>query len=109
MPPVRTFNSPDGVRWAVEARAPGASNAMIVFHHPAGSPARKDRYAWVNWHGPEARNVTARLDGKTVLGALDDAALAVLFRQSLPVSGFGTIGTSRHPRLSGLGALRRGA
>jgi hypothetical protein len=104
---MRIFTSPDGTRWGVEPRLPGASNAMIVFHHSAGSPARKDRYAWVNWHGPEARNVTGRLDGKTVLDSLDDGELAALFRRSAPVSGFGEIGTSPAARSPGLGALRR--
>lgn len=65
---------------------PGASNAMIVFHHPAGKTARNDRYAWINWSGPESRSVTSRVSAERVLEKLDDENLAGLFRRSFPIS-----------------------
>ena len=82
---MRAFRSPDGVLWGVEARSPGASNIMIVFHHPDASTSRRNRYAWINWQGSEARNVTARLDRKDILEGLDDAELSRLFRRSMPI------------------------
>ena len=92
---MRAFTAPDGVQWGVEARAPGASNIMIVFHHPDRSTSRRNRYAWVNWQGNEARNVTARLDGKSVLDALSDAELKRLFRRSMPIAASEAV--SRNP------------
>lgn len=67
-------------------KVPGASNAMIVFHHPAGKTARNDRYAWLNWSGPEARSVTSRVSPQKVLDKLNDENLAGLFRRSYPIS-----------------------
>lgn len=67
-------------------KVPGASNAMIVFHHPAGKTARNDRYAWINWSGPESRSVTSRVSAERVLEKLDDENLAGLFRRSFPIS-----------------------
>ena len=81
----REFVAPDGVRWGVEVRTPGASNAMIVFLHPSGATARYNRYAWHIWEGPEARNVTARLGKAQVLDDISDAELALLFRRSMPI------------------------
>ena len=78
---MRPFKGPDGTSWGVEVQVPGASNAMIVFHHPAGKTARHDRYAWVNWRGPESRSVTSRVDRNKVLDSLSDEALALLFRR----------------------------
>jgi hypothetical protein len=83
---MRTFQSPDGVVWTVEVRSPGSSNAMVVFHHPDGSTARRDRYNWYNARTPEAKNVTARLDPKEVLRVITDAELALLFRRSMLIS-----------------------
>ena len=83
---MRAFTSPDGVHWGVEARSPGASNIMIVFHHPDATTSRRNRYAWINWKGTEARNVTARLDPKEVLEELADADLGRLFRRSMPIA-----------------------
>ena len=83
---MRQFQSPDGVVWGVEVTLPGASNAMIVFHHPDGRSARKDRYNWYNVNGPEARNVTGRVDPTAVERALTDAQLALLFRRSMLIS-----------------------
>ena len=84
---MRAFTSPDGIHWGVEARAPGASNVMIVFHYPDADSAGRDRYTWLNWEGPEARNVTARLDRRKIVEALDDEEIARLFRRSIPIAG----------------------
>jgi hypothetical protein len=83
---MRVFESSDGVRWGVEVRVPGASNAMIVFHHPNGRTARLDRYAWYNANRPEAKDVTGHLDPGDVLDSLTDADLARLFRRSMLIS-----------------------
>ncbi|MEJ7813309.1 MAG: hypothetical protein WKG32_23075 [Gemmatimonadaceae bacterium] len=86
----RFFESPDGTRWGVEVEMPSASNAMLVFHHPVGRTARLDRYAWHNSHRPEASDVTARLDKKSVLDSLSDDDVARLFRRSMPISAADT-------------------
>ena len=83
---MKPVHGPDGTPWGVEVKLPGASNAMIVFHHPAGKTARNDRYAWLNWSGPEARSVTSRVSAQKVLEKLDDENLAGLFRRSYPIS-----------------------
>jgi hypothetical protein len=83
---MRYFEAPDGIRWSVEARSPGASNVMIVFRHPDGRSSRRNRYAWYVWPGAEARDVTARLGRAQVMEHLTDADLARLFRRSMPVS-----------------------
>ncbi len=82
----RPYTSPDGVHWGVEARAPGASNVMIVFHYPDAQSARRNRYAWLNWQGVEARNVTARLDKSKIIEGLKDEEIARLFRRSMPIA-----------------------
>ena len=82
----RTFNGPDGTTWGVEVRMPTASNAMIVFRHPGGDSSGRNRYAWHQWRGPEARSVTSRVAPGTVMQALNDDVLALLFRRSMPVS-----------------------
>lgn len=83
---MHTFQAPDGVRWAVEVMLPGASHAMIVFRHPNGRTSRLDRYAWRNIDGPEARNVTARLDEDTVMKSLTESDLALHFRRSMRIA-----------------------
>ena len=80
------FRGPDGTHWGVEVQVPGASNAMIVFHHPGGRTARLDRYAWEIWSGPESRSVTSRVPVEKIMQALTDDKLALLFRRSMPVS-----------------------
>ena len=80
------FLAPDGTRWGIEVMLPGSSNAMIVFHHPAGQSRRLDRYNWVISTGPEARSVTSRLDPKRVLEKLTRPQVARLFRRSMPIS-----------------------
>jgi hypothetical protein len=67
-------------------QVPGASNAMIVFHHPGGRTARLDRYAWDIWNGPESRSVTSRVAADKVMQSLTDEKIALLFRRSMPVS-----------------------
>jgi hypothetical protein len=83
---MRVFQSPDGIRWGVEVQNPGASNAMVVFHHPNGRTARLDRYAWVQVGGPQAQNVTGRVDPDAVLASLSDRDLARLFRRSMRIA-----------------------
>lgn len=80
------FRSPDGTRWTVEVRSPGASNAMVVFHHPHGGTSRLDRYAWYLHSGAKARDVSARLEPQKVLESLTTAELARLFRVSMPIN-----------------------
>jgi hypothetical protein len=82
----REFRGPDGTTWTVDVSVPGASNAMVIFHHPDGSTSRKDRYAWFITRGPEARSVTARMSPDQVMKQLDDRELARLFRRSMRVS-----------------------
>ena len=76
----------NGTRWGVEASAPGASNAMILFRHPDGRRSGLDRYNWFLWSGPESRSVTARLDPDDVLANVDEVQLERLFRRSMAVS-----------------------
>jgi hypothetical protein len=83
---MRAFRGPDGTNWGVEVQVPGASNAMIVFHHPGGKTARNDRYAWDIWTGPESRSVTSRVTADKVMQSLTDEKLQLLFRRSMPVS-----------------------
>jgi len=83
---IRPFRGPDGTNWGVEVQVPGASNSMIVFHHPGGRTARLDRYAWDIWNGPESRSVTARVAPEKVMQSLTDDRLKLLFRRSMPIS-----------------------
>ncbi len=83
---IRPFRGPDGTTWGVEVQVPGASNAMIVFHHPGGKTASNDRYAWDIWNGPESRSVTSRVSADKVMQSLTDEKLKLLFRRSMPVS-----------------------
>ena len=82
----RAFRSPDGLTWTVDARAPGASNVMIVFLHPDRSTTARDRYAWWVSAGPEARDVTARLSAAAVLASLSETQIAELFQRSMPIA-----------------------
>ncbi len=83
---MRVFTAPDGVRWGVEIALPGSSNAMIIFHHPDGATARRDRYNWFLSTGPEARSVTSRLTPDKVMGLLNDEEIGRLFRRAMPIS-----------------------
>ena len=88
---IREFRGPDGTKWGVQVKVPGSSNAMIVFHHPGGKTSRLDRYAWHQWHGPEARSVTGSLSKEAVMKVLTPPVLSLLFRRSMPISA------GRHP------------
>lgn len=83
---MRSFQAPDGVRWGVEVMLPGAGHAMTVFRHPNGRTSRLDRYAWLNIDGPEARNVTARLDSGEISKGLTESDIARLFRRSMRIA-----------------------
>lgn len=83
---IRPFRGPDNTNWGVEVQVPGASNAMIVFHHPGGKTARLDRYAWDIWTGPESRSVTSRVPAEKVMQSLTDEKLRLLLRRSMLVS-----------------------
>jgi hypothetical protein len=83
---MRAFQSADGARWRVEVMLPGASHAMVVFRHPNQRTSRLDRYAWVNIDGPEAKNVTARVDPDEVLERLTESDLALHFRRSMRIA-----------------------
>ena len=86
---MRTFKGPDGTTWGVDVKMPTASNAMVVFRHPGGESSGLDRYSWHQWHGPEARSVTSRVNTDTVMNTLTDDVLALLFRRSMPISARG--------------------
>lgn len=83
---IREFVGPDGTRWGVQVKVPGASNAMIVFRHPGGKSARLDRYAWHQWLGPEAHSVTGSLSKEAVMNVLTPPVVSLLFRRSMPIS-----------------------
>ena len=82
----KDFRSPDGIPWRVEVTNPGSSNAIVLFRHPDAT-THSDRYAWYLARGPEARNVTGRLDPASVLEALSDRELQRLFRSSFGIGG----------------------
>jgi hypothetical protein len=82
----RVFKGADGTRWGVDVRMPTASNAMVVFRHPGGDSSGLNRYAWHQWHGPEARSVTSRVAPEAVMKTLSDDVLSLLFRRSMPIS-----------------------
>lgn len=83
---MKVFRGDDGTEWSVDVRMPTASNAMIVFRHPGGDTSGLNRYAWHQWHGPEARSVTSRVSPDVVLKSLGDDVLSLLFRRSMPIS-----------------------
>jgi len=91
---MRTYRASDGTHWGVDVQLPGASNALIVFHHPDGHTARKDRYAWFNWSGPEASKVNGSVDIDTVRRALNDENVRELFTRSM------LVGNGRTPSIS---------
>jgi len=85
---MKPFQTPDGTLWGVEVQLPGYSSANVVFHHPDPSTGRKDRYARFDWRGVEASQVLDRVPASKIQAALTDAAIAELFKRSMPV-GFG--------------------
>ncbi len=75
---MKSFHSPDGTCWGVQAELAGSSNALISPITQTVERQRKDRYAWINWRGPEASNVQATIDLDAVRATLTDALLAVV-------------------------------
>ena len=82
----RVYESPDGTLWAVDVKVPSYSSAMVMFKHPDGDTARRDRYAWYNSHLPEANDPRSRLTPAQVLAVLTDADVSRLYRRSMPVT-----------------------
>lgn len=82
---MKSFRAADGTNWGVQVQLPGYSSAIIVFHHPDGRTARKDRYVTLNWHGGEASQVTKTVDPETMLSTLNDDAMRSLFSRSVLV------------------------
>ncbi len=80
------FRAPDGTQWIVHIRSPSASHAMVVFTHPSNATSRIDRYAWYQYGGPEARDVSGRLSPRQVMDALTADDVAHLFRVSMPIT-----------------------
>jgi hypothetical protein len=97
---MKVFVAPDGTRWGVDVRVPGSSNALVLFHHPDGHTARKDRYAWYLGHGPESKSVTARLVADKVLDSLTDDDLRRLLRRSVRVSRGDVVGAPSNVNLA---------
>lgn len=97
---MRTIRANDGTPWVVQVKTPGASNALVFFHHPDGLSAHLDRYAWYLGHGPESKSVTARLDAKKVLDSLSDDDLRRLFARSVRVSRGDTVGAPSNVALA---------
>lgn len=91
---IKPFRAADGTNWGVEVQLPTFSKSMVVFHHPDGSTSRKDRYAWYEWHGPEANDPQAKVSADKVRAALNDRVIADLFKRSMPI-GFGVPAFSR--------------
>lgn len=83
---MKTWHSPDGLRWGVDVDLPGSSNAMVIFRHPGGASSRLDRYNWFISTGPEARSVTSHLSKAKVLEGLTDEDLTKLYRRSMKIS-----------------------
>ncbi len=80
------FRGPDGTWWGVEVAMPSHSSAMVIFHHPTGETARLNRYAWVNARDAGAMDPSSVLSRDAVMRALDERALARIFRRSMPIS-----------------------
>lgn len=81
---MKSFSSIDGTQWQVLVELPSHSNAMVVFVHPSAT-ALRNRYAWLNAHGPQVNDPRARLSPAAVLDGLADRELAKLFRRSMPI------------------------
>ena len=83
---MKPFRTADGTTWGVDVQLPSYSSSNIVFHHPDGRTAGKDRYARLQWRGPAAGNVKATVDRATIMAALDEKTLRELFMRSVPIS-----------------------
>ena len=81
---MRTYESPDGIRWTVLVQLPSHSSAMLVYQHPDGQSSKLDRYAWIN--SATTTDPRERLTAKDVMDRLTDADIARLFRRSMMVS-----------------------
>ena len=81
---MRTYESPDGIRWNVLVQLPSHSSAMLVYQHPDGQSSKLDRYAWIN--SATTTDPRERLTAKDVMDRLTDADIARLFRRSMMVS-----------------------
>lgn len=86
---MRAWRAPDGTTWGLDVQLPTASKALVVFHHPDGRSARRDRYAWLEWRGREAADVSATVSGRRMLGTLSEAQAATLFMRSMPLDTTG--------------------
>ena len=81
---MRTYQSPDGIRWKVVVQLPSHSSAMLVYQHPDGQSSKLDRYAWIN--SMQVTDPGERLAAKDVMERLTDQDIARLFRRSLMIS-----------------------
>jgi hypothetical protein len=79
------FRGPDGTWWGAEIEMTTHSGALVIFHHPDGESARRNRYAWINAHRPEANDPRSRLTENLLQGSLQERELARLFRRSMPI------------------------
>jgi hypothetical protein len=61
------------------------SGGLVIFHHPTGDSARRNRYAWINARRPEASDPRSRLAEATLTEGLDEGTLRLLFRRSMPI------------------------
>jgi hypothetical protein len=89
---MQLYKAADGTHWGIDVQLPGASNVLVLFHHPDGQTARKDRYAWLNWQGSEASDVQTRVDIDAARRALDRATIEALFTRSMLVGNGRTPG-----------------
>lgn len=79
------YRSPDGTSWEVEIEMPTHSGALVIFKHPDNRTGRRDRYATMNSHAPQANDPRARLEPASVLASLNERDLARLFRRSAQI------------------------
>lgn len=64
---------------------PTHSGALVIFLHPDGDTARRNRYAWLNARRPEASDPRSVLPVRAAADALTERELARLFRRSMPI------------------------
>jgi len=91
---MKSYKAGDGTNWGVDVQLPSSSSVLVVFHHPDGRTARKDRYAWLNWQGAEANNAASSVSLDKVRASLDDATIRALFTRSM------IIGAGKGPAFS---------
>jgi hypothetical protein len=83
---MRTFQSVDGIVWAIEVLVPASSNAMVVFRHPSGRSTRLDRYNWYLSRDSASHRVTSQLTASKVLESLTNSDLGRLLHRSMPIT-----------------------